>query len=399
MSLIGRYIFKSTAGAFLAALIVLTAVVWITQALRELDLLTAQGQTIRLFFYLTALALPALIIVIAPVALLIACLHVLNKLNTDSELVVIHAAGTPPWQIAKPFLFLGMIVTLLTALLTMVLMPESARALRNLVTQVRADVLTYMVTEGRFTSLERNLTFHVRERRTDGVLLGLLVHDERDPQRVMTYLAEEGRIVREGDQAFLVMDEGSVHQSGARPEELSIVIFDRYVFDLSSLAQRSAAASYQPRELRLGELLSPDPDNFHYQTAPGRFRSELHERLSSPLYPLAFTFIALAALGRPRTNRQGRGSGLMAAILAAAGLRTLGFSLTNLSATQPWAVVLMYATPVAAMTASAWITFGQRRDAPDYFGAWPARLALPAEMLVSRMSGPMHRLIRSRRRQ
>ena len=66
MNLIGRYIFRIVAGAFVIALLVLTGVVWVTQALKEIDLMTTQGQTLWLFLYMTVLALPALIMIIGP---------------------------------------------------------------------------------------------------------------------------------------------------------------------------------------------------------------------------------------------------------------------------------------------------------------------------------------------
>ncbi len=110
MTLIERYILKISFTAFAACLLALTAVIWITQALRELDLLTGKGQTIFIFLTVTGLSLPALINVISPVALFLATLYALNKLNGDSELIVMSAAGMPPQRLMRPFLALGAFV-------------------------------------------------------------------------------------------------------------------------------------------------------------------------------------------------------------------------------------------------------------------------------------------------
>ena len=175
-----------------------------------------------------------------------------------------------------------MIVTLLTSAISLYVMPESARTLRNTISQIRADVLTYIVVEGLFTTVENNLTFHIRDRAPDGRLLGLLVHDARNPEQIMTYLAEEGQIVRTGDSAYLVMSKGSMHQQEGEPEEISIIRFDRYVFDLSNLTVGNGTVEYKPREMRMSELIDPDPeDPYYFQKFPGKFRAELHERLSS----------------------------------------------------------------------------------------------------------------------
>ena len=89
-----RYILKIAAVAAIVLLVGLTSVIWVTQALREVDLLTGKGQTILIFFTVTLLSLPALIAGIAPVALFMATLYTLNKLNGDSELIVMNAAAS-----------------------------------------------------------------------------------------------------------------------------------------------------------------------------------------------------------------------------------------------------------------------------------------------------------------
>ena len=82
---IERYLFRTAATAFLVVLTILTAVIWITQALRQLDLMTDKGQTILVFLTITGLGLPFLCAAIAPVALFNAMLYSLNKLNSTAS--------------------------------------------------------------------------------------------------------------------------------------------------------------------------------------------------------------------------------------------------------------------------------------------------------------------------
>jgi lipopolysaccharide export system permease protein len=96
MGSIGRYIFRTTFGAFLVVLASVTALMWMTQALRNVDLMTNQGQTILVFIGISGLIIPLLVLLIAPIALMIAVGYTLNKLSTDSELIVMNAAGMAP---------------------------------------------------------------------------------------------------------------------------------------------------------------------------------------------------------------------------------------------------------------------------------------------------------------
>ena len=58
MGSIDKYIFRTTLASFAVVLVSLTGVIWITQALRGIDLMTSQGQTILTFLGVTSLAIP-----------------------------------------------------------------------------------------------------------------------------------------------------------------------------------------------------------------------------------------------------------------------------------------------------------------------------------------------------
>ena len=145
MSAFDRYIFRTTFGAFLLILISLTAVIWLTHALREIDLMTNQRQTILTFIGLTGLLIPMLVLVIAPLALVVAVGHSLNRLNTDSEIVVMNASGMSPWRIFRPFLMTTLVVSALVLWVSAYLAPASLRELRDWATKVKADFVVNIV--------------------------------------------------------------------------------------------------------------------------------------------------------------------------------------------------------------------------------------------------------------
>jgi lipopolysaccharide export system permease protein len=342
MGALGRYIFRTTSGAFLLILFSLTAVIWITQALRDIDLMTSQGQTILVFIGMTSLVIPQLVMVIAPIALMIAVSHVLNKLATDSEIIVMNAAGMPPWRLFVGFLSVTVLVSLLVAVISAYVSPKSMRNLRRIAAEIRADLVTNIVQPGRFTSLERGLTFHIRERRADGLLLGIFVDDRRDPKEQATILAEKGEILENSRGTFLILDTGSVQRHQVEDRDPTIVLFDRYAFDLSQLTGNQQAATLSVRERYFWELISPAANDPVFIKDPGLFRAELHDRIMAPLYPLAFLVIAFAYLGAPRTTRQSRGMSLVSVIGGVTALRMIGFASTVFGMQTAIALVFQY---------------------------------------------------------
>jgi lipopolysaccharide export system permease protein len=378
MRLIERYIFRVAFSAFAACLLGLTAVIWITQALKELDLLTSKGQTILMFLTVTGLSLPTLITVISPVALFIAVIYSLNRLNGDSELIVMSAAGMPPGRLLRPYLVLAAGVAALVVFMTVYVMPASFQELRDLITKIRADFVANIVKEGQFTTLDNGITFHYRER-SGQALLGIFMQDRREQGRVVVYLAERGQVAEAEGQSYLILESGSVHRQQPNTRDSSMVAFQRYAVDLAAFNQEEAQTVYKPRERSTTQLIFPDDREFYYTYQAGRFRAELHDRLSSWLYPIALMFIAFAALGDARTTRQGRGTAVALAVVAVVGLRIAGFAASSAAVRTPWALLGVYGAPAAAILLSAALAFqGQRvRGFGARLARWAAHAVIP----------------------
>jgi lipopolysaccharide export system permease protein len=357
MTLFGRYMFRQVTNAFLVILLTLTTVVWLATALKELNLITSQGQGILLFFQMTLLSLPSLVALIAPNAMLMAALYTLDRMNGDSELIVMTASGASIWRIGAPLIALGAILSLVILFANLFVTPASMRELRSFITQVRADLISQVLQPGRFSSPETGLTFHIRDRSLNGDLLGLLVEDERDPKQVMSYLAEKGRIISNDDGSYLVMFDGYVHRYNAEDAEkgVQIVAFDQNMLDISEFSPKDDDdKDLRPRERYIGDLINPDPDDKIAKSNYGRLRSELHERLSTPLYPLVFVVIAIALLGHARTTRESRWGQILMAFGIAVGLRVAGLTANNLVTLNAWAAPLVYAVPLGAIFLAAW---------------------------------------------
>ena len=98
----------------------------------------------------------------------------------------------------------------------------------------------------------------------------------------------------------------------------------------------------------------------------GHLRSELLDRLASPLYAFAAGLIAFAALGEARTTRQGRGLAIAGAILAFAGVRMLGFAATTLAVSTPSAAIFVWTIPLAACIGALAMIFRRSAAAPAW---------------------------------
>lgn len=369
MSIFGRYVFRQATGALLLILLSLSGVVWIALALRQLNLVTSEGQDAFTFIQMTTLALPNMMGMIAPVALLVAVIHTLNRLSGDSELIVLTASGASPWRVAKPLVVLGLIVAMAVSFVNHVGMPWSLKLLRDYVIQLRSDLIGQAIQPGRFASPEQGLTVHIRQRALNGELQGLLIHDTRDAKVLTSYLAETGLLIKESGRPLLLMRQGHVLRRPIGPgEQPQIIEFQSYVVDIERFEPKTASVELKPRERYFAELAFPAPDDPDFMRQPGQFRAELHERFANPFYALAFVLIAVAFIGRAQSTRQNRWQATAAAGTICIVGRVAGLAANNLVVISPKWIPLLYGIPLALiLVASLMITFGGRVNKTSRF--------------------------------
>jgi lipopolysaccharide export system permease protein len=323
-------------------------------ALRQLELMTTQGQDALRFLAMTALAIPSMTALIAPIALLIASIHLLNRLSGDSELIVTTAGGMPTWSLLKPLTLLALLTALGVSGVNHLAGPWAQRRLNELAIQVRTDLMAQIIQPWRFTSPEAKLTVHIRDRAPNGELLGLLMHDARDPKQIVTYLSERARIIKQDGQAYLRMDKGHIVRRLENEAAPQIIVFDRYAVDANQLEQRTDQTNImRPRQRYTPELITPDPNDPIYKMNPGSYAAELHERFASPLYAFAFVLLLVAFMGQAQTTRTSRMQAVIAAFAVAVLSRILGITCANMVVVRPAVAPLLYAVPAVAALLAA----------------------------------------------
>jgi lipopolysaccharide export system permease protein len=358
MGSIDKYIFRTTLASFALVLVSLTGVIWITQALRGIDLMTSQGQTIITFLGITSLVIPALVLIIAPIALMIAISHTLNKLATDSEIIVMNAAGFSPFRLFRPFFYATCVVALLVGFIAAYLAPDGMRRIKQWDAEITADVLTNILQPGRFAQLDQNLTIRIRERLPGGVLSGIFVDDRRDPKERVTIIADHGTVMKSENGSYLILEDGNLERFEEGKRDPALVAFGRYAFDMSKFSNHGRDVALGIRERYIWELISPPDDDPIFEQLSGQFRAELHDRFMSPVYPFAFAVLTFAFLGTPRTTRQSRNFSIGGSILAVFGLRMAGFACSVVTVKTPAAALLQYSMLFASIAIGLWMIVG-----------------------------------------
>lgn len=277
--------------------LILVSVYWVNRAIRLFDHLISDGQSALVFLELTALTLPYIILMVLPVSAFVAAVYTTNRLSTESEMITLQTAGASPWRIARPVLYFGAIVALLSAMLAHVLVPIARAELSGRSQEISRDITARFLKEGQFLHPSEDVSVFIGQISNIGELKELFLEDRRNDKAVITYTAERAFLIRSDEGPKLVMRDGMAQTFDPKTQRLSTVRFDDFSYNIGALLDNEEERPRDLRELPTLVLLAPSAQDL--ASANGTradFLFEGHERFSRSLLALVLPVMGFAAL-------------------------------------------------------------------------------------------------------
>lgn len=352
-----RYILRQLFFGLLGLTTGAIALIWLMQSLRFVSLVVDRGLSLRVFLQLTSLMIPSFLAVILPITTFLVVLFGYQRMAGDRELTVMQAAGLSPFQLARPALGCAATTTLLCYILNLWLVPVSFHAFKRYEFEIRNRMAAFLLQDGVFTQLSKDMTVYVRSRDRDGEMHGVFVEDDRQPQARATIIAERGSMIVVNNQPRVVLFNGSRQEIDHHTGRLNVLAFDRNSIDLTTRRQ-SQTEIRDASELSLRELFHPDPRTVPHRDW-GKFAVEGWRRLTSPLTTLSFTMIALVAILGGAFSRHGSVKRPIAAILGVVGLMALSLMLQNFAGRNLHLVPLLWLAAILPALGCSLYLFGR----------------------------------------
>jgi lipopolysaccharide export system permease protein len=297
LSRFDRYVLSQLLLFFGFFALILVAVFWINRAVVLFDRLIGDGQSALVFLEFSALALPNLIRMVLPMAAFAAAVYVTNRLNRESELVILQATGSSPWQLARPAFVFGLVTALMMSILTNVLMPASVNQLAVREAEVTRNVTARLLTEGTFLHPTKGVTFYIRKIDQDGTLNNVFLSDRRQSGQSTIFTAAQAFLVRSDGQSSLIMVDGLAQRFEAKTNALSTTVFEDFSYDITSLVQSDRIRARNIRGMSTLELLRDrqmlsETEKYSF----GQLTEELHLRFARALICVAVALIGFSTL-------------------------------------------------------------------------------------------------------
>ncbi|MBD1389116.1 LPS export ABC transporter permease LptF [Neiella sp. HB171785] len=262
-----------------------------------------------ILFQLLSLNVPALATMILPLSLFLGILMALGRMYVQSEMVVLLATGVSEWYVTRVTLILAAVITIVTAFLTLYLVPVSKERELQLLEQAEADTNVQALVEGRFRqSKDGNTVIFVeniskRGNQLDKVFVAQMADGWSADKRGSLVLAEKGVLKEQPDGSVnLELSNGERYEGSPSQQDYNRVTFDTYVID--------AKAQISERKRR---KLDAVPTTELYNSDDPERVAEFHWRIA---LPLAIPILTLLAVPLSVVNpRQGAFAKMLPAIL------------------------------------------------------------------------------------
>lgn len=359
MRLLQAYVFRQLLGPIVLAGLALSGLALLGQSIAALGLIVDQRQSPLVLAQVALLAMPQLVVLILPLAVLIGALVALNRLHTEQEIVICFAAGASRWRVLAPALRLASVVALISLVLSLWIQPLCYRGLRETIHKVRMELASAMIKPGRFIHPAPGLTVFAQSLDDDGVLHNLFIDRQGRHGREITLMAREGRLERRSGAPMLVLRQGA-DQEISPTGSLNILSFDEYVVDLRPLLAVDPDVRYKPSDRYMRELFFPGPLIGADRRERIRHLSEGHARIATALYNPAFMLLSLCAVIGGPFSRMGYGARIAAAAGVAVAVRTFGFAAQAAAEAAPAWNLLQYLAPAGLAAGSAYALFNPK---------------------------------------
>lgn len=338
-----RYLFGQMIRTTIAVSVTLVGIMWLFQTIRLLEVVINRGAPISNFLLMSVTVIPLWLTIAVPVSAFVAVIWVFQRAVADRELLVMQASGRSALQLARAPLALGILLTIVLMVNSVMVLPQSFGIYKRVQFEVRNSIPTVMLQDNVFIDVVDGLTMLIGEKLDDGLAKDLFIHDERTEGKVITMTARVGQFFERDGLPAVILQEGERIEFSKSGDSGAMLLFDTHTVTIAP--KDKTVSSQMPIDMNedtISNLLNPEkspyPDYFNQRRAEG------HYRIVSPALALVLILIATvgALFGQVRRHTWSKRTlltivGSIVSISALVSSRSLATSL-------PSTVPLLYAS-------------------------------------------------------
>jgi len=276
---LGYYFVQEFLKNYLSILLAFGLIIWTTQAVRLLDLIGEEGNSIKTYFTYIALILPKILSRISLIIFFVSLLVTIIKFDDNNELRALWLSGVKKKQFIFFLLKSSLFLILILIIFRTFIVPHFSNYSRGLLLNSDVGSIGPLLKQNNFNNPLKKITIYVGKKNQLNELEEIILFEDSSETK-KTIIAKSGVVINENNKNLLVLIEGSI-QEERKDKKISILDFDKITLDLSQYNKKTAEY-YKFNEMFFLELINKTIDKNDYQRL--NTLGELNDRIVMPLF-------------------------------------------------------------------------------------------------------------------
>ena len=337
---LGYYFIREFLKNYLSILFAFGLIIWITQAVRLLDLISEDGNSISIYFLYILSTLPKIISRIFIIVFFISLIVTISRFENFNELRAIWFSGLDKKKFINYLVKYSILLTLLIILIRLFVVPYFSNYSRYLLLNSEIGSIAPLIKQNNFNNPLKELTIYVGKKNQINEIEEIVLFEDNE-EKTKTIVAKSGVIVKENNKNLLVLVDGSIQEKN-KNGKISILDFDKITLDLNQYNKKTGD-HYKFNEMFSFELIQKLINDSDIRKKD--IINELSYRVIIPLFipSLVILGFCLIAIHKELIN-----SNLIKIIIFLAGIFIIftGEILLNLSSKINHINLLLYISPL-----------------------------------------------------
>jgi lipopolysaccharide export LptBFGC system permease protein LptF len=284
---LGYYFAQEFLKNYLSILFAFGLIIWITQAVRLLDLIGEEGNSITTYFLYILSILPKFFSRISIIIFFISFVVTISKFEEHNELRALWFSGLEKKKFINYLLRSTVIFVLILIIIRCFIVPHFSNYSRYLLLNTGVGAIGPLLKQNNFNNPLKKITIYVGKKNQINELEDIILFED-DANIKKTIIAKSGVVINENNKNLLVLVEGSI-QEERKDKKISILDFDKTTLDLSQYSKKTVDY-YKFNEMFFLELLKKSNNKNDVQLS--NIVGELNDRIVMPLFIPSLVLLA-----------------------------------------------------------------------------------------------------------
>jgi len=250
--LIFKKFFTDNTYFFLSAIITVSLIVWVIQAVNFLDFVTEDGHGLAVYFKYSLLNFPKILSRLFPLIFFISIFFTINKFEQNNELKIFWLNGINKVNFVKNLIKYSLTSLIFLYFLTSYIVPWSQNKSRVYLQESNIDFFPSLISEKKFIDTVDKLTIYI-EKKVESENYENIFLKDTDKDKIKFIYAKTGKLINKPEERIFKLFDGKI--INVNSGKVTSFDFKTTNFDLSKYLTKSTT-DFKIQEKKTTSILS-----------------------------------------------------------------------------------------------------------------------------------------------